>query len=329
MHERPVVEVEHLVRRFGGLTAVDGVSFAVDAGELFGFLGPNGAGKTTTISILCTLLRPTAGAARVAGYDVVTQRDHVRSSIGLVFQEVTLDEYLSAEENLRFHAVMYGVPTKGIEPRMVALLEMVGLSERCKQEVRYFSGAMKRRLELVRGLLHMPKVLFLDEPTIGLDPQTRVHIWDDIDELRAREHTTMFVTTHHVDEAERCDRIAIIDEGRIVAIDTPDALKASIGADTVTLTTADDDRAAAQLAERLHVEIERRQDQLVLSVPDGEEFVPKIFAAVDVGVRSVNVHRPSLDDVFIKYTGHDLRDADADDPPQLAESSMVRAFRSR
>jgi ABC-2 type transport system ATP-binding protein len=328
MHERPVVEVEHLVRRFGGLTAVDGVSFAVDAGELFGFLGPNGAGKTTTISILCTLLRPTAGAARVAGYDVVTQRDHVRSSIGLVFQEVTLDEYLSAEENLRFHAVMYGVPTKEIEPRMVPLLETVGLSERRKQEVRYFSGSMKRRLEIVRGLLHMPKLLLLDEPTIGLDPQTRVHIWDDIDELRAREHTTMFVTTHHVDEAERCDRIAIIDEGRIVAIDTPDALKASIGADTVTLTTADDDRAAAQLAERLHVEIERRRHQLVLSVPDGEEFVPKIFAAVDVGVRSVNVHRPSLDDVFIKYTGHDLRDADADDP-RLAESSMVRAFRSR
>jgi ABC-2 type transport system ATP-binding protein len=329
MHERPAVEVEHLVRRFGGFTAVDGVSFAVDAGELFGFLGPNGAGKTTTISILCTLLRPTAGAARVAGYDVVTQRDHVRSSIGLVFQEVTLDEYLSAEENLRFHAVMYGVPTKEIEPRMVPLLEMVGLSERRKQEVRYFSGSMKRRLEIVRGLLHMPKVLFLDAPTIGLDPQTRVHIWDDIDELRAREHTTMFVTTHHVDEAERCDRIAVIDEGRIVAIDTPDALKASIGLDTVTLTTADDDRAAAQLAERLHVEIERRQDQLVLSVPDGEELVPKIFAAVDVGVRSVNVRRPSLDDVFIKYTGHDLRDADADDPPQSAESSTVRAFRSR
>src|ERR1700730_5523754 len=159
MHERPAVEVEHLVRRFGGLTAVDGVSFAVDAGELFGFLGPNGAGKTTTISILCTLLRPTAGAARVAGYDVVTQRAQVRSSIGLVFQEVTLDEYLSAEENLRFHAVMYGVPTKEIEPRMVPLLEMVGLSERRKQDVRYFSGAMKRRVDIVRGLLHIPQVL--------------------------------------------------------------------------------------------------------------------------------------------------------------------------
>jgi ABC-2 type transport system ATP-binding protein len=328
MRERPAVEVEHLVRRFGGFTAVDGVSLTVETGELFGFLGPNGAGKTTTISILCTLLRPTAGTARVAGYDVVTQRDHVRSSIGLVFQEITLDEYLSAEENLRFHAVMYGVPAKEIEPRMMPLLEMVGLTERRKQEVRYFSGGMKRRLEIVRGLLHTPKVLFLDEPTIGLGPQTRLHVWDYVDELRVREHTTMFLTTHFMDEAERCDRIAIIDEGRIVAIDTPDALKASVGADMVTLTTADDDRAAVQLGERLHVEVERRHDQLVVSVPDGEEFVPKVFAAVDVGVRSVSVRRPSLDDAFIKYTGHDLRDTDADDPPSFPEGSVMRAVRS-
>ena len=329
MSERYAVEVENLVRRFGGFTAVDGVSFAVEAGELFGFLGPNGAGKTTTISILCTLLRPTTGTARVAGYDIVTQRDQVRSSIGLVFQEITLDEYLSAEENLRFHTVMYGVPTKEIEPRMSPLLEMVDLAERRKQQVRYFSGGMKRRLEIARGLLHTPMVLFLDEPTIGLDPQTRSHIWDYVDELRGCERTTMFLTTHYIDEAERCDRIAIIDEGRIVAIDTPAALKASVGADTVTLETADDDRAAAQLAERLHVEVEDREDQLVLSVPDGEKFVPKIFAAVDVGVRSVNVRRPSLDDVFIKCTGHELRDADVDNPEQFAASSMVRAFRSR
>jgi len=323
------VEVDHLVRRFGEFTAVDGVSFTVEPGELFGFLGPNGAGKTTTISILCTLLRPTAGTARVAGYDVEADRDKVRSSIGLVFQEITLDEYLSAEENLRFHAVMYGVPTKEIEPRMVPLLEMVGLLERRKQEVRYFSGGMKRRLEIARGLLHTPRVLFLDEPTIGLDPQTRFHIWDYVDELRRREHTTMFLTTHYMDEAERCDRIAIIDQGRIVAIDSPSALKASVGADTVTLSTADDDRAATEITERLHVDVERRHDHLVLHVPDGEEFIPKIFANVDIGVWSINVRRPSLDDVFIKYTGHDLRDADAGNTQQFAASSMVRAFRSR
>jgi ABC-2 type transport system ATP-binding protein len=321
------VEVDRLVRRFGTFTAVDDVSFSVQPGELFGFLGPNGAGKTTTISILCTLLRPSGGRARVAGYDVASERDHVRSSIGLVFQEVTLDDYLTAEENLRFHAVMYGVPSKEIEPRMMPLLDMVGLTERRKQEVRFFSGGMKRRLEIARGLLHTPKVLFLDEPTIGLDPQTRFHIWDYVDELRRRENTTMFLTTHYMDEAERCDRIAIIDRGKIVAIDTPDALKASVAADTITLSTADDERAAKELHERLDVEAEQRHDQLVIKVPDGEGFVPRIFGVLDVGVRSVNVHRPSLDDVFIKYTGRDLRDADAGNTEQFAANAMVRAFR--
>jgi ABC-2 type transport system ATP-binding protein len=329
MQTAPAVEVEHLVRRFGDFTAVDDVSFSVRTGELFGFLGPNGAGKTTTISILCTLLRPTAGSARVTGHDVVTQRDRVRSNIGLVFQEITLDDYLTAEENLRFHAVMYGVPAKEIEPRMLPLLDMVGLTERRQQEVRFFSGGMKRRLEIARGLLHTPRVLFLDEPTIGLDPQTRFHIWDYVDELRRREHTTMFLTTHYMDEAERCDRIAIIDQGRIVAIDTPDALKASVGADTVTLSTADDQRAASQITERLGAAVERRHDQLVLRVPDGEGFVPRLFATIDIGVRSINVRRPSLDDVFIKYTGRDLRDAEAGNTQQFVASAMTRAFRSR
>jgi ABC-2 type transport system ATP-binding protein len=323
----PAVEVDGLVRRFGDFTAVDGISFAVEPGELFGFLGPNGAGKTTTISILCTLLNPSDGTARVAGYDVVADRTKVRSSIGLVFQEITLDDYLTAEENLRFHAVMYGVPPKDIEPRMNPLLEMVGLSGRKDQEVRFFSGGMKRRLEIARGLLHTPRVLFLDEPTIGLDPQTRFHIWDYVDELRARERTTMFLTTHYMDEAERCDRIAIIDQGRIVAIDTPSELKASVGADTVTMTTADDNRAIEQLREHFDVTAERRHDQLVLHVPDGDEFVPKIFAALDVRVSSVNVRRPSLDDVFIKYTGRDIRDAEAGNVAQLTSNPMVRAFR--
>jgi ABC-2 type transport system ATP-binding protein len=329
VNEAPAVEVNDLVRRFGEFTAVDGVSFAVDPGELFGFLGPNGAGKTTTISILCTLLNPTSGSARVAGFDVVAERDKVRSHIGLVFQEITLDDYLTAEENLRFHAVMYGVPTKNIPARMDPLLDMVGLSTRKGQEVRYFSGGMKRRLEIARGLLHTPRVLFLDEPTIGLDPQTRFHIWDYVDELRRRESTTMFLTTHYMDEAERCDRIAIIDQGRIVAIDTPSALKASVGADTVTISTADDDRAIVQLDERLHVQAERRHEQLVIHVPDGEAFVPKIFASLDIGVSSVSVRRPSLDDVFIKYTGRDIRDAEAGNVTQLAANPMVRAFRSR
>jgi ABC-2 type transport system ATP-binding protein len=321
------VEVEGLVRRFGDFTAVNDVSFSVEPGELFGFLGPNGAGKTTTISILCTLLRPTGGVARVAGFDVATERDQVRSHIGLVFQEITLDDYLTAAENLRFHAVMYGVPADEIEPRMAPLLEMVGLADRRDQQVQFFSGGMKRRLEIARGLLHTPRVLFLDEPTIGLDPQTRLHIWDYVDELRRRELTTMFLTTHYMDEAERCDRIAIIDAGRIVAIDTPNALKASVGADTVTLATADNDLAATQISERLHVQPQADGDQLVIKIADGEEFVPKVFAAIDVAVRSVNLRRPSLDDVFIKYTGHDMRDSEQQGP--LATTSRARAFKSR
>jgi ABC-2 type transport system ATP-binding protein len=319
------IEVEHLMRRYGDFTAVDDVSFSVDAGELFGFLGPNGAGKTTTISILCTLRKPSGGVARVAGYDVATQRNGVRANIGLVFQEITLDDYLTAAENLRFHAVMYGMPGRTIDERMLPLLEMVGLMDRKDQLVGQFSGGMKRRLEIARGLLHSPRVLFLDEPTIGLDPQTRLHIWDYVDELRRREQTTMFLTTHYMDEAERCDRIAIIDSGRIIAIDTPNALKASVGADTVTLTTADDDLAENQISQRLHVPVERDADHLVVRIADGEGFVPKIFAAIDVPVRSVNVRRPSLDDVFIKYTGHEMRDGEQ---PQT-QNAVARAHQSR
>lgn len=323
---RPAVEVENLVKRFGGFTAVDDVSFDVAPGELFGFLGPNGAGKTTTISILCTLLLPTGGRARVAGWDVVEQPTDVRRDIGLVFQELTLDDYLTAEENLQFHAVMYGVPRHEVRERVTPLLDMVGLTERRDQQVRFFSGGMKRRLEIARGLLHMPRVLFLDEPTIGLDPQTRTHIWDYIDDLRVREATTMFLTTHYMDEAERCDRIAIIDQGRIVAIDTPGALKASVRQDTVTLTTDDDDAAADQLG-ALGVTTERRNGALVAQVSDGEAFVPKLFDAISVGVHSVSVRRPSLDDVFIRYTGRDIRDADAGGADQLKANPIVRSFR--
>jgi ABC-2 type transport system ATP-binding protein len=215
------VEVDGLVKRFGDFTAVDGISFSVEPGELFGFLGPNGAGKTTTISVLCTLLHPTGGVARVAGHDVLRARNEVRSNIGLVFQEVTLDDYLTGEENLRFHAVLYGLHGSEIKRRMDPLLDMVGLTDWASQQTRFYSGGMKRRLEIARGLLHTPRVLFLDEPTIGLDPQTRSHIWSYIEELKHREDITIFLTTHYMDEAEHCDRIAIIDNGAIVALDTP------------------------------------------------------------------------------------------------------------
>ena len=323
---QPAVEVDGLVKKFGGFTAVDDVSFAVEAGELFGFLGPNGAGKTTTISILCTLLRPSGGTATVAGHDVAREPGAVRSSIGLVFQEITLDDYLTGAENLKFHAVLYGCHPSQVRDRAAPLLEMVGLTDRADQQVRFYSGGMKRRLEIARGLLHAPKVLFLDEPTIGLDPQTRVHIWDYVDTLRQREATTMFLTTHYMDEAERCDRIAIIDHGRIVAIDTPSALKASVGHDTVTVSTDDDTAARTQVATALGVEGEVTGEGLRLRVPDGESFVPRLFDHLQA-VRSVNVRRPSLDDVFIEYTGHDLRDADAGNADQFKMNAMVRGFR--
>jgi ABC-2 type transport system ATP-binding protein len=325
--DRAAVEVDGLVKRFGDFTAVDDVSFAVEPGELFGFLGPNGAGKTTTISILCTLQTPTGGSARVAGYDVARQSAKVRSSIGLVFQEITLDDYLTGSENLKFHAVLYGCHPSQVRDRAAPLLEMVGLTDRADQQVRFYSGGMKRRLEIARGLLHAPKVLFLDEPTIGLDPQTRVHIWDYVDTLRQRESTTMFLTTHYMDEAERCDRIAIIDQGRIVAIDTPDALKASIGDDVVTLTTNDDSAALDDIARGLGIEGEQTEDGLRLRVPAGEEFVPRLFDHVASGIRSVSVRRPSLDDVFLEYTGRDIRDAEAGAVERFKNSGMTRGFR--
>ncbi len=321
------VEVDGLVKRFGDFTAVDDVSFVVEPGELFGFLGPNGAGKTTTISILCTLLRPTDGVCRVAGYDVALEQAAVRSSIGLVFQEVTLDDYLTGAENLRFHAVLYGVPPSQVRDRTRPLLEMVGLADRADQQVRFYSGGMKRRLEIARGLLHAPRVLFLDEPTIGLDPQTRKHIWNYVDLLRRRESTTMFLTTHYMDEAERCDRIAIIDHGRIVAIDTPDALKASVGEDTVTVATGDDEAAAAALRSGLGLRTDLTDEGVRFRIPDGEAFVPRLFDHLPAGVQSVNVRRPSLDDVFMEYTGHDLRDADAGTADQFRANAMVRGFR--
>ncbi|MBS1869295.1 MAG: ATP-binding cassette domain-containing protein [Actinobacteria bacterium] len=227
----PAIEVDDLVKTYGEVEAVRGVSFSVARGEVFGFLGPNGAGKSTTINMLCTLARPTSGSARVSGFDVAAERDDVRRHIGLVFQDQTLDLYLTAAQNLRMHAELYGIDPGVIPARMRQMLEMVDLWERRDQPVLTFSGGMRRRLEIARGLLHSPRVLFLDEPTVGLDPQTRSSIWDYIRALQQTEGTTIFMTTHYMDEAEQCDRIAIMDRGELVVLDTPAALKASVGAD--------------------------------------------------------------------------------------------------
>lgn len=323
----PAVRVSHLSRAFGVFRAVDDVSFEVKPGESFGFLGPNGAGKTTTISILCTLLNPTSGGAEVAGYDVVTQRETVRRHIGLVFQDTTLDDYLTADENLRFHGRLYGIARSDLAPRIESVLRMVELWERRDDVVRNFSGGMKRRLEIARGLLHSPRVLFLDEPTIGLDPQTRTHIWGYINELKRQEDITIFLTTHYMDEAEQCDRIAIIDRGRIVVIDTPEALKEQVAMDRVQLHTDDDELAIARLAAQFSITASMSHGFVTFQVAHGEEFVPRLFDTLGVAIKSVSIARPTLDDVFIAFTGRTLRDAESSGADQLRAAPMARAWR--
>lgn len=305
----PAVLVEGLTKDFGDVQAVRGIDLTVYSGETFGFLGPNGAGKSTTISILCTLLDPSGGTARVADFDVLTQRDDVRRNIGLVFQETTLDVYLSAAQNLEFHAELYGVPRALVRPRMQQVLEMVGLWDRRDSLVQTFSGGMKRRLEIARGLMHSPTVLFLDEPTVGLDPQTRSSIWKYLYQLRDTEDITIFVTTHYMDEADHCDRIAIMDAGKIVALDTPAALKAQVGKDRVEIRTDDNDAAIIAIGEQFGIDAHVVDGTVIFAVADGEQFVPQLFE-MGMAIRAVSVARPSLDDVFMAHTGSSIRDAD-------------------
>jgi len=306
----PAIAVEGLAKRYGDLEAVKGIGFEVSPGEVFGFLGPNGAGKTTTIGMLCTLVRPSGGAARVAGHDIVSERDEVRRNIGLVFQDPTLDAYLTAEQNLRFHGELYGLPREAMNERIAQVLRMVDLTDRKDGKVETFSGGMKRRLEIARGLLHSPRVLFLDEPTVGLDPQTRAAIWGYIKQLKDTEDITIFLTTHYMEEAEYCDRIAIIDHGEIVVLDTPENLKGSVGADRVQILTGDDEAAIAALKDRFGIDAGVHEGSVTFAVPSGEEFVPRLFAELGVAIRSVHVARPSLDDVFMNYTGTTIRDAE-------------------
>jgi ABC-2 type transport system ATP-binding protein len=314
-----VLEVENLVKAYGNLIAVNEVSFDVTRGEVFGFLGPNGAGKTTTISMLCTLLKPTAGTATVNGFDIITQKNEVRESIGLVFQDPSLDDRLTARENLEFHAVVYHVPRDVRRDRIKEVLDMVSLWDRTDDRVETYSGGMKRRLEIARGLLHYPKVLFLDEPTIGLDPQTRNYIWEYIEELKRREGITIFLTTHYMEEAEHCDRIAVIDLGKIIALDTTEVLKDNVGGDVIKLKTEDDDASREELVRRFpHLEmITDPECKLCFKMEKGEEFIPELIRDFGTKIVSVSIHRPTLDDVFLQLTGKEIREEGGDELSNL------------
>jgi len=322
-----IIEVNELAKDYNGHSAVKGISFAVERGEIFGFLGPNGAGKTTTINMLCTLLRPTSGSATVDGYDIIKNRLAVRQSIGLVFQDPSLDERLTALENLKFHGMIYGIRRAERARRIEEVLELVELSDRRHDMVRTFSGGMKRRLEIARGLMHRPRVLFLDEPTLGLDPQTRHRIWDYINRLRVDEGLTIFLTTHYMDEAEHCARIAIIDNGDLIAIDTPEKLKEQVGGDVVVLVTDDNARAATEIQEKFGVAAKEVNGELSLQVDAGEHFMPALIKGLESGVTSMSLRKPTLEDVFLNLTGRKIREEKLAGMDQVR--SRVRSKRRR
>ncbi|ASA20603.1 ATP-binding cassette domain-containing protein [Paenibacillus donghaensis] len=303
-----VIDVKGLKKSYGELEAVKGVDLDVYEGECFGFLGPNGAGKSTTINMLCTMLKPSGGSAKIGGFDLMKERASVRETIGIIFQDNTLDEKLTAKENLMLHCRFYKVPAQERMTRIDRVLEMVELSDRKNSFVGTFSGGMKRRLEIARGLLHYPKVLFLDEPTVGLDPQTRAHIWDYIHKLREEIGITIFLTTHYMDEAEICDKIAIIDDGRIIALDTPAGLKDGVGGDIIEISADNNLKAKEELEQKYGRTVKEQDSILIFEVEKGNEFIAEFVKNADFRITSINLRRPTLNDVFLKLTGKQIRD---------------------
>lgn len=307
----PVIETFDLTKNFGRLVAVDHVSLSVREGEIFGLLGPNGAGKTTTLSMLATLLKPTEGTAEVDGHDVLREPGAVRRTIGIVFQDPSSDDILTGKENLYLHALMYGVENSIRQQRIREVLRLVDLEERANGLVKTYSGGMRRRLELARGLLHKPKILFLDEPTLGLDPQTREHIWRYIRRLVDQEGVTVILTTHYMDEAEYlCDRVAIIDDGKVVALDTPEQLKQIIGGDVIRLRIRNP--RLSPIKELGYVlKVEQTDSFVLLTVKNSSEHLQEILSLIG-DVESVELRTPTLNDVFLHYTGHEIREAEAE-----------------
>jgi ABC-2 type transport system ATP-binding protein len=314
----PIIQVENLVKKFGNITAVDTISFDVEEGMIFGFLGPNGAGKTTTISILCTLLSPTSGRTLIAGYDCMKNPSQVRTAIGIVFQDTTLDKDLTAYENLIFHAYLYNIPKSEMK---------VDLHDRKNDLVRKFSGGMKRRLEVARGLLHRPRVLFLDEPTLGLDPQSRTNLWEFIVGLPQKHNVTIFMTTHYMEEAEVCDRIAIIDHGKIIAMDSPEELKKTVGGDVVSITTTDNESARYEIEHAFRMKVAEKEDALYMTCSRGDTCIPELIRTLGDRVLSVRIQRPTLNDVFLKLTGKTIREEEVSGNDSVRAS--IRAYRRR
>jgi ABC-2 type transport system ATP-binding protein len=324
------IKTKDLTKKFGDLVAVDRVSLEIEQGQTFGLLGPNGAGKTTLAKMLSSLLTPTSGYAEVWGNDIVSKRDEVRRCLGMVFQDPSIDDKLTGRENLDFHARLYGLKKDERERRIAEVLDLVDLKEKADIQVEVYSGGMQRRLEIARGLMHRPKVLFLDEPTLGLDVQTRRYIWDYIKRLNQDEAVTVVLMTHYMEEADYlCDRIAIIDRGRIIASDTPQNLKRLVGADIISLQTSD---STGDFATRLQnsewVEWLTEQDGIInLGVRNGEEKIPEIVMTAynsGVAIKSINLHEPDLEDVFLKFTGKKIREEEGS-----AKEHLKRIVRTR
>jgi len=308
-----LIETHQLTKSYGSLNAVDKLDITVESGEIFGLLGPNGAGKSTTISMLCTILKPTSGSATVNGYDIVKEANKVRKSIGIVFQDPSIDDRLTGRENLYIHANLYGVPVSEQKERIDRILKLVELEDRADDLMRTYSGGMRRRLELGRGLIHYPKVLFLDEPTVGLDPQTRDHLWKYILELKKAHDITVVLTTHYMDEADRlCDRIAIMDYGKIVVLNTPPKLKDTLEGDVVVVRTDKVDELSQLVAKWLGFSNSEIVDgALEITVRNGQAVMPRIIELATenkIYVESLMLREPNLEDVFLHYTGRNIRE---------------------
>ena len=308
-----IISTNNLTKKFSDFTAVDNINLSVKKGEIFGFLGPNGAGKTTTIKMLTTLLHPTKGTAEIAGYNIEKQKNQVRKNIGVVFQDPALDTELTGVENLEYHARIYAIGRKKRKERIKEVLELVDLTDKKDVLVKNYSGGMKRRLEIARGLMHYPTVLFLDEPTLGLDSQTRRAIWEYIKKMNKEEETTVFLTTHYMDEAESlCDRIGIIDHGKILVKDSIQNLKTSVGKDVITLSSSEDSKLIKTLEKEKWIgKIKKYDTHITLGVQKGDEKIPKIIEiaqSLNVKIKSISVRKPTLDDVFLSYTGRNIRD---------------------